>query len=238
MRGVDVSCETCPHYLVLTEDDLEALGAVAKCAPPLRPAEEQAALWQLLLDGALPMVASDHSPSPPAMKGLEPAVDSRLPAGELVGDKETKRQGDEEQFATLAAQNSELKTQNYFKVWGGISGCQSTLQLLLTEGYARRKLPLSTIAAVTADYVARRFGLAPEKGRIAVGADADLALVDLRRSAALRAVDLLYRHRHSPYVGRELRGRVVRTLVRGTTVYLDGKVVSEPIGRLLKPGTH
>ncbi len=35
-RGVDVSCETCPHYLILTEEDMEALGAVAKCAPPLR----------------------------------------------------------------------------------------------------------------------------------------------------------------------------------------------------------
>ena len=37
-RGVDVTCETCPHYLVLDDDDAEALGAVAKCAPPLRPA--------------------------------------------------------------------------------------------------------------------------------------------------------------------------------------------------------
>lgn len=42
--GVDVTCETCPHYLVLTEDDMEELGAVAKCAPPLRNAEDQASL--------------------------------------------------------------------------------------------------------------------------------------------------------------------------------------------------
>ena len=67
-RGVDVSCETCPHYLVLTEDDLERLGAVAKCAPPLRPQAEQDALWALLSDGTLPMVASDHSPAPAEMK--------------------------------------------------------------------------------------------------------------------------------------------------------------------------
>jgi len=43
-RGVDVTCETCPHYLVLTEDDVERIGAAAKCAPPLRPAAVQAAL--------------------------------------------------------------------------------------------------------------------------------------------------------------------------------------------------
>ena len=67
-RGVDVSCETCPHYLVLTEEDAEALGNVAKCAPPLRPRQESEALWHALADGTLPMVASDHSPAPWALK--------------------------------------------------------------------------------------------------------------------------------------------------------------------------
>jgi allantoinase len=194
-RGVDVSCETCPHYLALTEDDLEALGALAKCAPPLRPRDDQAALWQQLLDGTLPMVASDHSPAPASMK---------------TGD-------------------------NFFRVWGGISGCQSTLQLLLTDGYIRRKLPLESIAAVTSEFVARRFGLAPQKGHLAVGADADLALVDLRHSSTLQAGDLRYRHRHSPYVGRTLCGRIARTLVRGTTVFLNGRIVAAPSGRLLTP---
>ena len=72
-RGVDVSCETCPHYLVLTEEDAEALGNVAKCAPPLRPREEREALWQALADGTLPMVASDHSPAPWELKSGEDA---------------------------------------------------------------------------------------------------------------------------------------------------------------------
>src|SRR5581483_6374800 len=53
-RGVDVSLETCPHYLVFTEDDLETLGAVGKCAPPLRPAAEVEALWQALAAGTIP----------------------------------------------------------------------------------------------------------------------------------------------------------------------------------------
>jgi allantoinase len=194
-RGVDVSCETCPHYLVLTEEDMERLGAVAKCSPPLRPLAEQDALWRHIFDGTLQMVASDHSPAPAGMK---------------TGD-------------------------NFFQVWGGISGCQSMLQLMLTEGYARRDLPLSTIASLTAAYPARRFSLSPAKGVIAIGSDADLALVDLSAGAALRPEDLQYRHKHSPYVSRTLRGRIVRTLVRGTTVYQDGKVVSTLVGRLLKP---
>ena len=67
-RGVDVSIETCAHYLFFTEEDLERLGAVAKCAPPLRDAAQQGELWGKLLDGTIDIVASDHSPAPPEMK--------------------------------------------------------------------------------------------------------------------------------------------------------------------------
>ena len=62
------TCETCPHYLTLTEDDLETLGTRAKCAPPLRPAAERDALWEHLAAGRIAFVASDHSPCPPEMK--------------------------------------------------------------------------------------------------------------------------------------------------------------------------
>ncbi len=67
-RGVDVSIETCAHYLFFTEEDLERLGAVAKCAPPLRDGAQHSALWGKLLDGTIDIVASDHSPAPPEMK--------------------------------------------------------------------------------------------------------------------------------------------------------------------------
>lgn len=67
-RGVDVSIETCPHYLYFTEEDLEQLGAIAKCAPPLRATADQEALWAEVLGGAVDVIASDHSPAPPEMK--------------------------------------------------------------------------------------------------------------------------------------------------------------------------
>ncbi|MGB6942318.1 MAG: allantoinase AllB [Bryobacteraceae bacterium] len=67
-QGADVSIETCPHYLFFTEDDVERLGAVAKCAPPLRSPADQDALWTQLLAGVVDIVASDHSPAPPDMK--------------------------------------------------------------------------------------------------------------------------------------------------------------------------
>jgi allantoinase len=188
-RGLDVSCETCPHYLLLTDEDAERLGVVAKCAPPLRAAAEGEALWDALRNGTLPMIASDHSPSPPS-----------------------------------------LKEGGAFTAWGGISGCQSLLALLLTED----RLALATLAAATATFPAARLNL-PGKGRIAIGADADLALVDLAAHDVLAAEDLFYRHPYSPFAGRTMRARVARTLVRGRTVFAGGRIAAPPSGRLVTP---
>ena len=128
----------------------------------------------------------------------------------------------------------ELKAgENAFAAWGGIAGCQTFLRVLLTEA-PRRGLPLEAIARLCADAPARRFRL-DGKGSLVPGADADLALVDLRGEAARSASELLTRHRLSPFVGRTLRGRVVRTLVRGSTVCLGGAIVAPPGGRLARP---
>jgi len=105
----------------------------------------------------------------------------------------------------------ELKQGDDFsKIWGGISGCQSTRQLLLATG----RLELPVIAAVTSTNVAKRFGLA-RKGDIAPGFDADLWLVDLSHEDIVRREDLLYRNQFSASEGQRIRGRTVKTLVRG-----------------------
>jgi dihydropyrimidinase/allantoinase len=57
-----VTVETCPHYLFLTEADLERHGPFAKINPPLRSAEDQAALWECLRAGEIDVIGSDHSP--------------------------------------------------------------------------------------------------------------------------------------------------------------------------------
>jgi len=66
--GADISLETCPHYLLFTEDDLHRLGAIAKCTPPLRNRDDQGALWSSVLNGEVDVIGSDHSPCPPEMK--------------------------------------------------------------------------------------------------------------------------------------------------------------------------
>jgi dihydroorotase (multifunctional complex type) len=60
--GVDVSAETCPHYLFFTEDDYHRLGPYAKYNPPIRTADDQRALWRGLVDGSISIVTSDHGP--------------------------------------------------------------------------------------------------------------------------------------------------------------------------------
>jgi allantoinase len=192
--GVDVSGETCPHYLLYTQDDIERLGSLGKCAPPLRTAEDRETLWGLIADGSLPMVVSDHSPSSPELK-----------------------RGDD-----------------FFKLWGGISGCQSTRQLLL-EGAHRRSIDVTVIAAATATNVARRFRLAA-KGQVDVGFDADFWIADLTHESMVRREDLLYKNRFSAHEGQAIRGRTVRTVVRGETVFAEGRAVSKPAGRLLRRG--
>jgi allantoinase len=193
-RGVDVTCETCPHYLVLTDDDVERIGAAAKCAPPLRPAAVQADLWQRVLAGDVAFVASDHSPAPASMK----------------------------------------QSPNFFEVWGGIAGVQATLGLMLEEGHARRSLSLADVARLTAQAAVDRFRLG-DRGRVEPGRMADLAVVDLAHAASLVAADLHDRHKLSPYVGRMLRGRVRRTMLRGRTVVRDGHAVGPAIGELVRP---
>lgn len=69
LRGLDVSVETCPHYLWFNDQTLER-GVLAKCAPPLRSESEQKKLLDCLIAGQIDIIASDHSPCPPAMKDL------------------------------------------------------------------------------------------------------------------------------------------------------------------------
>lgn len=192
-RGMDVTCETCPHYLLFSETDLDSLGAIGKCAPPLRPAREGDELWSQLAAGAIDLVASDHSPSPPALKTGE----------------------------------------DFFAVWGGISGCQSLLPALLPEA-RKRGVQLARLVGSVTSAPAERFRL-PGKGRVAPGYDADLAVVDLESTGLLTAEALQYRHRHSPYVDRMPHARVLRTIRRGETIWLDGRAVAASYGRLVRP---
>ena len=186
--GADISLETCPHYLYFTADDMLRIGAVAKCAPPLRSIHEREALRAAVIDGRIDIVGSDHSPCSPELKDRE----------------------------------------NFFEIWGGIAGVQSTLPALLTLGVSADRIAALNRAAATRFRIAR-------KGAIAVGFHADLTVVDLNSSVELRADNLLQKHRVSPYVGERLQGAVRATFRRGELICSDGEMTAKTPGRFVRP---
>ncbi|HEY1492938.1 MAG TPA: allantoinase AllB, partial [Candidatus Solibacter sp.] len=192
--GTDIAIETCAHYLFFTEDDLLRLGAIAKCAPPLRERAEFDKLWAYVLGGIVDVIASDHSPSLPSMK---------------TGD-------------------------DFFAIWGGIAGVQSTLAVLLEAGHFERGLRLERIAELTAGYPARRFAL-QNKGSIAVGNDADLTLVDMDGQEDLEPEFLWQKHPISPYAGNSFRGAIRRTMLRGVSIFNHDEITVKSGGQLLRP---
>ena len=70
-EGLPVSVETCPHYLGLTAEEIPDRATQFKCAPPIRSRENRQRLWKGLEEGAIDLVATDHSPCPPEMKHFE-----------------------------------------------------------------------------------------------------------------------------------------------------------------------
>ncbi len=67
-EGLPVTVETCPHYLHFTAEDIRDGATLFKCAPPIRSRANREALWQGLREGVIDLIATDHSPCPPAMK--------------------------------------------------------------------------------------------------------------------------------------------------------------------------
>jgi allantoinase len=130
-----------------------------------------------------------------------------------------------------------------FAAWGGVAGTQSLLSAVWAGAIHRSggldagKLAGFLVWRLCAK-PAQRFGLWPRKGRIAPGSDADIVIFDPDREWTLDAEAALTRG-VDPYLGRRFRGRVTRTLVRGRSVFLDGRiVVDEPRGRFVEAATR
>jgi dihydropyrimidinase len=187
-----LTVETCPHYLMLTEDS--ELGALAKVNPPVRAAQDRERIWQGLIAGEIATVGTDHCAMSRARKGTD--------------------------IWTAAA---------------GFPGMATTLPVLLTEGHRKRGMSLQAIARATSHNAAAAFNLLPRKGTLAVGADADLAVVDLDLERVVDPAALGSSSDFSLQEGQTLTGWPVMTLVRGVVVADDGRILVEPgHGRFLR----
>ncbi|HEU4974167.1 MAG TPA: allantoinase AllB [Baekduia sp.] len=110
--------------------------------------------------------------------------------------------------------------EDIFAAPNGLPGIETFVPIVVTEA-RRRGVSWERIAEWIAGAPARLWQLAPRKGSIQPGADADLVLLDPQRTWTIRGADLHHTHKWTPFEGREVTGRVIRTLVRGRTVFAD-----------------
>ena len=192
--GVDLSVETCPHYLTFDAEHIADGATELKCCPPIREAANREELWAALADGDLDFVVSDHSPCTATLK---------------------QRGGGD-----------------FGEAWGGIASVQLGLPAVWTGARARGHA-LTDVVRWMATATADRVGLA-HKGRIAVGADADLVRFAPDEEFTVDVARLHHRNPVSAYAGRRLAGVVRETWLRGVPV--DASDEQSPRGRLLRRG--
>ncbi|KXA42580.1 MULTISPECIES: allantoinase AllB [Staphylococcus] len=75
-EGVDVTCETCTHYLYFYKEELDDIGPVVKCSPPIREESRLPGMWERVINGDINFVTSDHSPSTPDLKDTDNAFEA------------------------------------------------------------------------------------------------------------------------------------------------------------------
>jgi allantoinase len=121
-----------------------------------------------------------------------------------------------------------------WKAFGGFIGVETMLPLLLTAAHQGR-LSVEDIVRLCSYSPARRWSM-NTKGCLAPGFDADFVLVDPAADFVLDSAALHSKHTVTPYHGWALTGAVIATYVRGLPVYENGRVVTEPAGRQVRPG--
>lgn len=110
---------------------------------------------------------------------------------------------------------------------GGHNGVETRMNVLYSEGVARRRLTIERYVEVSAENPARLFGIYPQKGTIAIGSDADIVLIDPDVSDTIRLDQLHSACDYSVWDGWELRGRVMTTMLRGSVIVQDGAWVGD-----------
>jgi allantoinase len=126
----------------------------------------------------------------------------------------------------------EEKEPGWEDIFAAPLGCQvmqETVPLVLDEAFHRRGMRLDAFVRFASPNAARIVGLYPRKGSLLPGADADVVLVDLDAEWTVDAkAQQFSKNPWSPFEGRKAHSKIVRTLVRGDSVYAEGEILAEP----------
>lgn len=225
-NGINITAETCPHYLSLAAEQVANGDTRHKCCPPIREQSNQDNLWYELVrhnaEGVIKTVVSDHSPCTPDLKLLPSSV-----PGHVCGSH-------------TAATDTKSEDGNFFSAWGGISSVGLGLPILWTE-MTRRGLTegdnfdgaITDLAEWCAKNTALQVGLERSKGDLAVGFDADFCVFDETAQWTVEPSTMLFRNKCSPYQGRTMTGMVKKTVLRGKVIF-DRERSSEPHGGFVR----
>ena len=238
--GVDVSGESCPHYLLFDESHIPRLGNFVKVAPPLRTKEDIDYLWKSLADGSVAMVASDHAPFTPAEKAaadfsaagqgipsLEMLVPVMLDAG-LTGRLPLPRA-------------VELITANPAKLYGvyprkGTIAVGSDADLVLVDPGSHITVETARLMQLTRHTDIQTLLEARRWGDLVVTGTTDIQdLLDARVPVDSSKFRSKSGGSAKVYDGISLTGRILSTLSRGRIVYDRGYLVDEPRGKFISP---
>ena len=202
-RGAKVFAETCPQYITLTADDLDRSG----------------------FEGAKYVCSP-----PPRDRGEQAAIWAGLEQGdfELFSSDHCPFR-----FADNAGKDAPGARESFRNIPNGIPGVETRLPILFSEGVMKERISLARFAAITATNHARLYGMAPRKGTITIGADADITLWDPTLTKRIRQTELHHGSDYTPWEGFSVTGWPVRTILRGKTIAKDGEIVGKPTGDYL-----
>ena len=199
-RGAQLTCEVTPHHFALDDRAVLRWGPDAKMAPPLRSADDVAAVVAAIADGTIDMIATDHAPHDPHSKRME-----RL-AGLFSPEHDCGR---------LPASEVEALTQ----AANGVVGLETALGLTL-ELVHRGVLAAARMVEMMSLKSAQLLRI--DGGTLEEGARADITLIDPNMEWTVDPAKFISKSRNSPFAGRRLKGRAILTIVAGEVVF-DGR---------------
>lgn len=204
-RGLKVFGETCPQYIALTAEDLRGLN--------------------MDFEGAKYVCSP-----PPRDADSQAAIWQGLRDGtfDIFSSDHCPFR-----FEGEASKDNPRARTSFKWVPNGIPGVETRLPILFSEGVIKGRISLQRFVALTSTNPARLYGLYPQKGSIAVGADADLTLWDPTLTRPIRQAELNHGCDYTPYEGMEITGWPIRTVLRGRTIALNGRGGGEASGREL-----
>ena len=202
-NGVDVTCETAPHYLILTDKDLKEDGRF-KMNPPLRDKSDREELIRGIQDGTIDMIATDHAPHSleEKSKGLEKS------AFGIVGLE-----------IAFSLMYTHLVEKNLISL-------EKLLELMCIN--PMKRFEIDKYISIQRQLFQNDFNFKnkyiPQRDEdyyIHDNMNANLNIIDLKKEYTVDTSEFLSKGKATPFEGEKLRGKIVRTILNGKTIWKD-----------------